>query len=328
MWKSNCLRRNTAADWCRAFALTVLSFSSLTYAQITVADRDFNTSVPAPAYTREHPRVVLDEAHHNFHTMHGRYQPLAQLLERDGYQVDPGTAVFTRSFLQAIRVLVISNALGGDEDADAGKPAFAAEECDVVEAWVRDGGSLMLIADHAPFGSAAHDLALRFGVEMGEGFVFDMKDSAGDPTFLVYSAANGLLGEHPIIHGRNEAERVQRIVAFTGQSLSVPRGAVALMKLAPSAYEVGSYAAGLAAGEHDQNRAADAKSRAVGGRAQGVAVLYGRGRVVVVGEAALFSAQVLKISGQPDMRFGMNAPGNDDKQFALNAFHWLSGTIH
>ena len=34
-----------------------------------------------------------------------------------------------------------------------------------------------------------------------------------------------------IISGRTDAERVHRIVAFTGQSLTIPRGATALMKL-------------------------------------------------------------------------------------------------
>jgi hypothetical protein len=41
----------------------------------------------------------------------------------------------------------------------------------------------------------------------------------------------------------------------------------------------------------------------------------------------MFSAQRLRSAGQPDLRFGMNAPGNDDKQFVLNALHWLSGAI-
>jgi hypothetical protein len=51
--------------------------------------------------------------------------------------------------------------------------------------------------------------------------------------------------------------------------------------------------------------------------------------VVIVGEAAMFSAQRLPSQkpGQPDFRFGMNAPGNDDKQFVLNALHWLSGAL-
>ncbi len=30
---------------------------------------------------------------------------------------------------------------------------------------------------------------------------------------------------------------------------------------------------------------------------------------------------------QRETRFGMNVPGNDDRQFALNALHWLSGLL-
>jgi hypothetical protein len=95
---------------------------------------------------------------------------------------------------------------------------------------VRTGGALLLIADHAPFGSAAHELALRFGVDMGRSYVFDPRHSDGNPTVLVFSTDNGLLGEHPVLSGRSAAERVQRVVSFTGQSLSVPGGAVALLK--------------------------------------------------------------------------------------------------
>lgn len=46
----------------------------------------------------------------------------------------------------------------------------------------------------------------------------------------------------------------------------------------------------------------------------------GAGRVVVSGEAALFTAQV----DPPGRRFGMNRADTDDRQFLLNILHWLS----
>lgn len=58
------------------------------FAQL-VADPDFNTTVARPAYVKTHPRVLIDEAHANFHTAAGRYKPLADLLTNDGYQVTP-----------------------------------------------------------------------------------------------------------------------------------------------------------------------------------------------------------------------------------------------
>jgi hypothetical protein len=60
------------------------------------------------------------------------------------------------------------------------------------------------------------------------------------------------------------------------------------------------------------------------GRAQGIALKFGKGRVVVLGEAALLSAQV---SGSENFKMGMNVPGTDNKQFALNIMHWLTGLL-
>jgi hypothetical protein len=144
--------------WTLALALCHLSV--LAHAQVTEPDPAFDSSVARPEYTREHPRVAIDQAHHNFHTMEGRYRPFAELLTSDGYEVVPGSTEFDASDFSSVRVLVIANALGG-ATSRAAKPAFSASECDAVERWVRNGGALLLIADHTPFGSAAHDLALR-----------------------------------------------------------------------------------------------------------------------------------------------------------------------
>jgi len=317
------------------FVFTLLgSFAYLSAsAQQVLTDNDFDVSVTAPAYVSEHPRVVIDQAHHNLHTIEGHYKPFAKLLVNDGYQVEPGTSPFEAPALRGVAVLVVSNALGSTTTPPTGTPAFTSSECDVIQQWVKDGGSLLLIADHKPFGEAAYDLAIRFGVEMGKGYVFDPKSSEGNPTFLVFSRENGLLVDNALTRGRNQAERIDRLVAFTGQALTVPSSATVLMKLSPSAYEVDSPEIG-----HAITRASvvgqDAPkgnpgARAVAGQAQGVALEYGRGRVVVVGEAAMFSAQILELHtpGGSDIHFGMNVAGNQDKQFALNVAHWLSRKI-
>jgi hypothetical protein len=46
--------------------------------------------------------------------------------------------------------------------------------------------------------------------------------------------------------------------------------------------------------------------------------------VVVLGEAAVLSAQVVKQPGKEPQRVGMTFPGSDNRQFALNIMHWLS----
>ena len=55
-----------------------------------------------------------------------------------------------------------------------------------------------------------------------------------------------------------------------------------------------------------------------------MALKYGKGRVLVQGEAAMLSAQ---ITGPNKRTMGMNTPGNDNKQYALNLMHWLSGIL-
>ena len=59
----------------------------------------------------------------------------------------------------------------------------------------------------------------------------------------------------------------------------------------------------------------------IGGRAQAVAWRFGRGHIVVAGEAAMFSAQILP-SGD-----GVGLNSDDDQQFVLNLIHWLSRLI-
>ena len=287
-------------------------------AQQQVNDPDFSTRVEHPAFTGRHPRAGMDEAHRNFHTREGRYKPFADLIASDGYAVSAAPH-FDASSLKSVDILVIANAMGEVRDGVMG-PAFTPAECDAVRDWVRGGGSLLLISDHAPFGDAAVILAERFGVDMGRGYVMDPKNSDGNPTKLVFSTANGLLGDHAILRGRDSSEQVRRIVAFTGQSLNVPANATVLMKLGSTATETSDpsdqmkVAAGVPAGKK------------VEGRAQGLAMPFGKGRLAVFGEAAMFSAQVATINGR-SFKAGMNVPGNDDRQFALNVMHWLARLI-
>ena len=57
---------------------------------------------------------------------------------------------------------------------------------------------------------------------------------------------------------------------------------------------------------------------------------FGAGRIVVLGEAALLSAQIIRYTDPKphDAKIGMNTSGNDDRQFALNILHWLSRLLN
>ncbi len=276
-------------------------------------DPEFDTSIENPAYKKDGPRVAFDEAHHNFHTAEGRYKPFVDLLMNDGYRVVRNRQAFTKTVLNSFKVLVISNALGAEEDDDEGADtsAFTEEEIQAVHDWVKNGGSLLLIADHAPFGGAAAQLANRFGVEMSKGYTFDKENSvAGSASHLIFSRENKLLTSHPITEGRNENERVNLVRSFTGQSLKGPENSMAILKLSDGATDAPSF---------DSQT-----STSAAGRAQAIALKFGKGRVVVQAEAAMLSAQ---IAGAEKRKLGMNVPGNDNRQYALNLMHWLSGVL-
>lgn len=285
------------------------------------ADASFNARVAHPAYAASSgPRVVIDEAHRNFHTASGRYRPFAQLLGSDGYRVEPGRGAFTAAGLRGGEILVISNAQGPNNHE--WEAAFTAEEVRAVHDWVSGGGSLLLIADHFPMGGAAVGLSQAFGVDMAEGVTEDtLNCDAGETTSIVYSRANGLLMSHPITDGRNPDESLSRVVTFTGQSVGVPAGAVPFLKLGPTARDFKPRAPKIEKSGGDVRitpQYGDPVPAA--GRAQGVALEVGKGRVVILGEAAMMTAQISG-DGHP---FGMNVPGNDDRKLALNIMHWLS----
>jgi hypothetical protein len=276
-------------------------------------DPEFDTSVQSPAYKKDGPRVMFDEAHHNFHTIEGRYKPFVDILMSDGYRVIRNRQPFTKATLSSFKILVISNALGAEEADDEGadKSAFTDEEIQAVHDWVKSGGALLLIADHAPFGGAAAALGSKFGVDMSKGYTFDEQNSvAGSPSQLIFSRENKLLATHPIAEGRNENERINLLRSFTGQSFKGPEDSVAILKLADTATDKPDYNSPT--------------SVSAAGRAQALALKFGKGRVVVQGEAAMLSAQV---SGPENRRMGMNVPGNDNKQYLLNVMHWLSGIL-
>lgn len=288
-------------------------------------DPSFDTSVQHPAYLREHPRVLFDAGHWNFHTPAGNYKPFADLIRHDGYEVETGTRPFSADLLHPYQVLVIANALGpkgvlamllnlvGYHRALQWQMnAFGAAERTAVRDWVADGGSLLLISDHEPTGNAAKLLSQEFGVNMSNWGVDDEQHFDPDAyTWLVFSRENGLLLPHPVTDGRGPAERVYKVVTFTGQSLRGPPGSTSFLKLADSARE------------YPFMQSTYKEGRSAAGRAQGVALEFGKGRVVVLGEAAMLSAQVFRAPGR-EIRLGMEYPGCDNRQLALNIMHWLT----
>ena len=112
-------------------------------------------------------------------------------------------------------------------------------------------------------------------------------------------------------------ESVNQIASFTGQAFKIPGKATPILLF----------------GENYLNFLPDTAwvfteettSFGVEGWTQGAFRKYGQGRVVVFGEAAMFSAQ---LAGPQKIKAGMNndvAPEN--YQLLLNIIHWLDGTL-
>ena len=174
---------------------------------------------------------------------------------------------------------------------------------------MRNGGALLIITDHEPFGSGSDELGKRFGVNMSLMVSVDPKNETKNG--LLFSREKNLLGDHPIMNGRDPSERIDRILTFTGQSLKGPPGSVQLLKFSDTAMDMGF--------------GRDRKKVSAAGRAQGIAFKFGKGRVVVMGEAGDLSAQIY--GSDPVGKMGMNVPGCDNRQFALNIVRWLTGLI-
>jgi uncharacterized protein (DUF2249 family) len=282
-----------------------------------VADTSFKPPIPNPAYqSGRGPVVLLDEAHFNFHTADGRYQPFADLLRRDGYVVKSSRLQFSQATLGTGQILVIANALAERNRSDWSLPtpsAFSDEEVGAVRDWVRGGGSLMLIADHMPFPGAAEKLALALGVRFSNGYAIDEK--AKGP--MLFKLSDGSLKDHQITRGRADAEKVESVATFTGSAFQVEGDAHPLLILGPS---VVSFMTSVAGQITDKTPRTSVK-----GWYQGAVMRFGKGRVAVFGEAAMFSAQVAGPNRNP---MGMNAPiAARNPQFLLNVMHWLSGKL-
>jgi hypothetical protein len=283
-----------------------------------VADSAFAPPIARPAFAEgAGPVVLVDEGHTNFHTTDGRYYAFAQLLRRDGYVVRGHGGPFTREALDGARVLVIANALHPQNATAWQLPtpsAFTREEIAVVEAWVRAGGSLFLIADHMPFPGAAAELAAVFGVEFHNGFAVDSSEQSSTMRFV---REDGSLAEHAIVRGRGAAERVDSVFAFTGQAFRLRGGGAPLLTLGHGSRVLLPEVAW---------QFSEATPRLdAGGLLQGAVLAHGRGRVAVFGEAAMFSAQRAGAQRQP---MGMNNPrAPQNVQFLLNLMHWLTGVI-
>ena len=278
------------------------SFSGLAQ---QVADSLYNPAIDNPKYAQgKGPSILIDEAHHNFHTAEGRYKPFAKVLTKDGYVVTGHIDSFSTRSLGTANVVVIANAL---HESNTGRwtlptpSAFNDDEIAVLNDWVKNGGSLFLIADHMPFPGAAEKLAASFGFKFVNGFAI------GNDIFKI----NGGLQRNIITTGATPSETIQSIKTFTGSAFAIPAEAIPILSL----NEKHKIKTPETAWEFNK----DTPELSGEGLYQGAYLVYGKGRIVVFGEAAMFTAQ-----RQGKSKVGMNSrDAEQNLQLLLNIIHWL-----
>src|SRR5687767_11124151 len=81
------------------------------------SDPAFDAIVTAPAFRKEQPRMLFDDAHNNFHRSDGRYAPFVTLMRNDGVVVLSNTRPFGAASLAGHDVLVIVNAQGATDQS-------------------------------------------------------------------------------------------------------------------------------------------------------------------------------------------------------------------
>lgn len=302
------------------YILCVLILCTLNSAQSQqIADIDYNPIIKNPVYKlKKGPIIYIDEGHYNFHTKNGRYKTFSNLLEQDGYVVKEYKGEFQKDKLEKGSILVISNALNKINASMNSwslptPSAFTVAEIQTIKQWVTDGGNLFLIADHMPFPGAAHDLAKEFGFEFSNGFVHGKVSK----TLAKFNTDNGTLVESVITKGRSDDETVMQVVSFVGQAFKIPEDATSILQFNEDYINL------------LPNKAWDFKDSTpkheVAGWSQGAFKKFGKGKIVVFGEAAMFSAQ---ISGPNKTKMGMNNPiAKENYKLLLNIIHWLDGIL-
>ncbi len=282
-----------------------------------VPDKSYKPKIEHPMYPPGAGSLVLiDQGHQNFHTKDGNYWAFAHLLERDGYRIAAHEGSFTAASLSKGKILVISNALN---EQNIGKwylptpSAFSSEEIRVIKNWVAQGGSLFLIADHMPMAGAAEALAAAFEFKFTNGFVFNTRSNSGTAYF---KKEDGTLGTSILTEGRKPTERIKEVVSFTGQGFQIPSKAKSVLNFGDAYVNLLPDTAWVFK---------DIPRNPVKGWSQGAFMNYGKGRLVMWGEAAMFTAQ---LAGKNQRKFGMSLEiAKENYQLLLNIIHWLDGRL-
>lgn len=294
----------------RSYLLLLLIFYVLELKAQVYPDTLFSPIIERPIFPNgDGPEVFVDAAHHNYHTASNRFAPFANVLRKEGYRIQENQELFNEKDLKAMPLLVISNALNeaNTESWTAPTPsAFTSEEIQAVRNWVEQGGRLILIADHMPFSGAASDLASAFGFHLPNGFAMDNRRRRLE----YFTRADSTLYPNEITDGMNREQYTDSIITFTGSGFMIPTTSIPILRLNDYTLLYPTQA-----WQFDN----DTPSESSDNFFQAAALRFGKGKIVLMGEAAMFTAQ---IAG--DRKIGMNSPeAKYNVQLLRNTVQWI-----
>lgn len=303
--------------------IALLTIASATHGQ-QVADRTFQFNNTQPAFAANTgPVVCVDAAHRNVHTLDEGYYAFGTLLRGDGFRTMALREPFNSGIRDDCAVLVIANAAA----------PLVEDEVRQLLRWIVAGGRVLLVMDHAPYPRFVERLSTAVGASpFNGGATYRVFGTIPDTmvrrlaeesrttidSVLRMVGAVGSLGDHPILRGRPGADPPVRTIDTFGGSVFYPAPGMRALLRVP----------GGTVGEiwwPDRFSPANEPRYALDGWLAGGAGEVGSGRVVILGEAAMCSAQLAGAARTP---MGMNAPlAVDNARFCLNIIRWLAGAL-
>jgi hypothetical protein len=294
-------------------AALILTLCSCNY-KGAKADTDFDVSVPDPKLKTIKPKVLFDEAHKNHHQIEKTYQPFATLITNDGCIVKSTDNPIDKTALANTDIYVIGTAMGKEDPGD--KSPFSQNEIDQIEQWINDGGSLLLITEHFPFGLAMTPVLSRFGLQVHNGYTEDtlLNNKEVRDALLFKKSKGNLNTTHPIL------ENIEKLNTFTGSSVKGDSTWTQLLIFTNNAQNYNVKVDVKKKGTDITTSVEYADFYPAIGFSQGVCKQYGKGKIVVLAESAFITAQLDKNGN----KYGMNIADEDNKQFVLNLMRWLA----
>lgn len=287
-------------------------------AQRQKPDLEFSYINNNPAFAIGSGPVITMLSINNSYVEQGSMDPFASLAETDGFRVVRRQLDLATALADTSGILVIANPfLAEFQNFPAMTPpsAFSDEQIEAIQNWVKNGGSLLILADHAPFGGGSSKLAAKFGFEFLNGHAAETaRANAGYVrVYIEFSPGNGLDENHPITNGQTGRKQVKRYFAFGGQSFIPPPDARQILTIPDGWSAIFTYRLNA---ELQTALRIDAS-----GLAQGAIMEFGKGRVAVFGETGGFTGQVI----DGTRNFGFNTKdGEENPEFILSTLRWLA----